>query len=177
MNSTIDVAAEHLESCVIEWGPDARSDSLAKQIAMGLHGTIPVIAGAGITEPIAYRWKTQINENAKLPAFAHELPELDHNEICGWDGAPELGKFSAVFLQDADQHPRVRERFELTEQLIVPNATSTYSVATVGRTAVERVMSLVLLGDLVSLYLAVLRGVDPTPVDILVRLKAQLADR
>ena len=74
---------------------------------MRLHGSVPVIAGAGLTEPIAYRWKTQINENAKMPAFSHELPELDHNEIVGWDGAPGLGRFSAVFLEDADLHPRV----------------------------------------------------------------------
>src|SRR5204863_10064991 len=65
MNSEIDVAAEHLESCVVEWGPDSASDSLAKRIAMSLTGSIPVIVGAGITEPIAYRWKSQINENAK----------------------------------------------------------------------------------------------------------------
>jgi glucose/mannose-6-phosphate isomerase len=177
MNSEIDVAAEHLETCVTEWGPDAPSDSLAKRIAMGVHGSVPVIAGAGITEPIAYRWKTQINENAKLPAFSHELPELDHNEICGWDGAPALGKFSAVFLEDADLHPRVLERIQLTEKLIAPQAHATFRVSTVGQGAVERVMSLVLLGDLVSLYLAVLRGVDPTPVDIIGRLKAELAAR
>jgi glucose/mannose-6-phosphate isomerase len=88
MKSDIDIAAEHLENCVVDWGPDAPTDSLAKTLAMSLHGSAPVIYGAGITAPIAYRWKTQINENAKLPAFAGELPEMDHNEICGWDGAP-----------------------------------------------------------------------------------------
>jgi glucose/mannose-6-phosphate isomerase len=177
MNSAIDVAAEHLEALVVEWGPDAKTDSLAKRISMGIHGSIAVIYGAGITEPIAYRWKTQINENAKLPAFSHELPEMDHNEVCGWDGAPDLGRFSAIFLEDADLHPRVRERVELTEELIGEEAHATFRVSTVGQDAVERVMSLVLLGDLVSLYLAVLRGVDPTPVDILVRLKDELAAR
>jgi glucose/mannose-6-phosphate isomerase len=177
MNSEIDVAADHLESCVVEWGPDAASDSLAKRIAIGVHGSIPVIAGAGVTQPIAYRWKTQINENAKLPAFAHELPELDHNEICAWDGMAGLARFSAVFLEDADLHPRVRERMELTEGLISERAHATYRVSTVGRAAVERVVSLVLLGDLVSLYLAVLRGVDPTPVEMIERLKAELDRR
>jgi glucose/mannose-6-phosphate isomerase len=144
---------------------------------MAIHGTIPIVAGAGITEPIAYRWKSQINENAKLPAFWHELPELDHNEICGWDGAAGLGRFSAVFLEDADLHPRVRDRIELTERLIADQAHTTVRVGTVGRTGVERVMSLVLLGDLVSLYLAVLRGVDPTPTDAIERLKDELKER
>lgn len=177
MNSEIDVAAEHLEASVVEWGPDAPSDSLGKRIAMAVHGSVATIAGAGLTEPIAYRWKTQINENAKLPAFAHDLPELDHNEVCGWDGAPELGRFSAIFLEDDDLHPRVRERIALTQELIAERAHATFRVGTVGQGAVARVMSLVLLGDLVSLYLAVLRGVDPTPVDVIVRLKDALARR
>jgi glucose/mannose-6-phosphate isomerase len=177
MASQIDVAAAHLDELCAQWGPDAPADNDAKVLARALHGSVPVIVGSGLTTPIAYRWKTQVNENAKLPAFSEELPEADHNGICGWDGAPELGKFSAVFLEDADQHPRVGERFELTEQLIAGDAHATFRVSTVGRASVERVLSLVLLGDLVSLYLAVLRGVDPTPVDILVSLKAQLADR
>ena len=92
--------------------------SLAKTLARGLHGTIPQIAGAALTAPVAYRWKTQINENAKAPAFAAELPELDHNELVGWDGARDLGPFSAVFLDDSDLHPRVRQRIELTRGLI-----------------------------------------------------------
>jgi glucose/mannose-6-phosphate isomerase len=177
MKSEVDVAAEHLENCVVEWGPDAPSGSLAKSLAMSLHGSIPVVYGAGMTEAIAYRWKTQVNENAKLPAFAHELPEMDHNELCGWEGSPGLGKFSAVFLEDADQHPHIAKRFALTEELIAADAHATHRMSTVGHRPVERVMSLVLLGDLVSLYLAVLRGVDPTPVDLLVELKARLAER
>src|ERR1700726_3795607 len=95
LTSEIDVPASHTEQLVAEWGPDAPEDSLAKELARGLHGTIPVIAGAGLTTPIAYRWKTQINENAKQPCFSHELPELDHNEIEGWKGARELGRFTA----------------------------------------------------------------------------------
>jgi glucose/mannose-6-phosphate isomerase len=177
MKSEIDVAAEHLENCVVEWGPDAPTGSLAKAIATSLHGSIPVIYGAGITEPIAYRWKTQVNENAKLPAFSHELPEMNHNEICGWDGAPGLAKFSAVFLEDADHPPAIAKRFALSDELIAADAHVTHRISTVGRAPVERVLSLVLLGDLVSLYLAVLRGVDPTPVEILVRLKDRLAER
>ena len=68
--SEIDVAAAHLEQLVAEWGPEADEDNQAKELARGLHGTVPVIAGAGLTAPVAYRWKTQINENAKIPAFA-----------------------------------------------------------------------------------------------------------
>jgi glucose/mannose-6-phosphate isomerase len=175
LHAEIDVAAAHLERIVSEWGPDASDDSLAKQLARGLHGTIPQIAGSGLTSPIAYRWKTQINENAKIPCFSHELPELDHNEIAGWQGASALGRFSAVFLDDSDLHPRIRQRIELTRGLIEAEAAGTYRVESIGQNRTERLISLVLLGDLVSLYLAVLREVDPTPVPRIERLKSALA--
>ncbi|HEX8120318.1 MAG TPA: bifunctional phosphoglucose/phosphomannose isomerase [Solirubrobacteraceae bacterium] len=177
MASEIDVAASHAEALAREWGPEGPDDALPKEIARGIHGSVPVIAGAGITSPIAYRWKTQINENAKSPAFSHELPELDHNEIVGWDGVGDLGPFSLILLDDADLHPRVRHRIELTQWLVETNVQQTYRVETQGRNAVERVFSLVLLGDLVSVYLAVLRGIDPAPVAVIERLKAQLAER
>ncbi len=175
LHAEIDVAAARAERLTAEWGPDGPDDGLAKELARGLHGTIPQIAGAGLTAPIAYRWKTQINEDVKIPAFSHELPELDHNEIAGWEGASELGRFAAVFLDDSDLHPRIRQRIELTRGLIAAHAAATYRVESVGESAVERLVSLVLLGDLVSVYLAVLRGVDPSPVVVLDRLKAVLA--
>ena len=175
MNSEIDVAADHLEELVVEWGPEGDDAGEAKRLARALHGTVPIVAGAGLTTPIAYRWKTQINENAKAPAYAIEMPELDHNEIVGWDSAAQFGRFSAVFLDDDDTHPRVKERMELTGRLIQPGAAGVHNVRSRGRTTVERVFSLVLLGDLVSLYLAVLRGVDPEPIDAIESLKAELA--
>ncbi|HWF25884.1 MAG TPA: bifunctional phosphoglucose/phosphomannose isomerase [Solirubrobacteraceae bacterium] len=171
----IDVAAAHAEQLVAEWGPEADEDTLAKALAHGLHGTIPQIAGSGLTAPIAYRWKTQINENVKQPAFSHELPELDHNEIVGWDGAAQLGRFSAVFLADSGLHPRIQQRIELTRGLIAAHAAATYRVESRGEHQTERLISLVLLGDLVSVYMAVLRGVDPTPIDTMDRLKGELA--
>jgi glucose/mannose-6-phosphate isomerase len=175
LHAEIDVAAAHVEHIIEMWGPDAPSDSLAKELARGLHGTIPQVAGSGLTAPIAYRWKTQINENAKMPCFANELPELDHNEIEGWGGASQFGRFSAVFLDDSDLHPRIRQRIELTRGLIEAEAAGTYRVESVGQNRTERLISLVLLGDLVSLYLAVLREVDPSPVPTLDRLKSALA--
>ena len=122
LTSEIDVTASHTEQLVAEWGPESPEDSLAKEVARGVLGTVPVIAGAGLTTPIAYRWKTQINENAKQPCFSNELPELDHNELAGWEGAQNVGRFSAVFLDDSDAHPRVKARMELTERMIAGNA-------------------------------------------------------
>jgi glucose/mannose-6-phosphate isomerase len=174
-HAEVDVAAEHAQALASAWGPDSPEDSLAKTLARGLHGTVPQITGAGLTAPVAYRWKTQINENAKAPAFASELPELDHNELAGWDGAAELAPFSAVFLDDSDLHPRVRQRIELTRGLIASHAAASFRVETVGETRLERLISMVLLGDLVSLYLAVLRGVDPAPVEAIDSLKSALS--
>ena len=175
LRAEIDVAAARTEQLVADWSPDGPDDSLPKELARALHGTVPQIAGAGLTAPIAYRWKTQINENAKVPCFVHELPELDHNELVGWEGARELGRFAAVFLDDCDLHPRTRQRIELSRGLIASHAAGTYRVETIGETATERLISLVLLGDLVSVYMAVLRGVDPTPVLVLDQLKNALA--
>jgi glucose/mannose-6-phosphate isomerase len=174
LKTEIDAAASSLVDLAAEWGPDAPADSLAKRVAQRVHKTCVCIYGAGPTAPIAMRWKTQINENSKVPAFWAELPEADHNEICGWDSASSLGSFLAVFLEDADQHPRVRQRAELTASLIEPEAAGTLRLESRGVNRVERVLSLVLLGDLVSIYLAVLRGIDPTPVPMIDRLKAEL---
>ena len=175
LHSEIDVAAEHAEKLVGRWGPDAPEESAAKALARGLHGTVPQIAGAGLTAPVAYRWKTQINENAKLPAFAAELPELDHNEIVGWEQAGQLGPFSAVFLDDSDLHPRVKQRIELTRGLIASRGAATFRIDTEGETRMERLISGLLLGDLTSLYLAILAGVDPANVEVLTSLKSALA--
>ncbi len=173
LHTEIDVAAAHTEALVARWGPEAPDDSLAKRLAHSLHGTTPQIAGSGLTAPIAYRWKTQFNENAKIPCFAAELPELDHNEIVGWEGA-EPGRFSAALLDDCDLHPRVRARIELTRQLIEDRAVVAERVQSLGETRIERLVSLVLLGDLVSIYLAALRGVDPARIESLDRLKVAL---
>jgi len=175
LHSEIDVAAARTEELVASWRPGGPQEDVPKELARGLHGTVPQIAGSGLTSPIAYRWKTQINENAKMPAFSHEIPELDHNEIMGWQAASELGRFSAVFLDDSDLHPRIRQRIELTRGLIAGDAAATFRVESVGGSPTERLLSLVLLGDLVSLYLAVLRGVDPSPVVMIDRLKSALA--
>lgn len=172
----LEAGAELAATLAAAWGPRAGEDSLAKALARGLHGTAPQIAGAGITEAIAYRWKTQINENAKMPCFSHQLPELDHNEIVGWQRAAEHGRFSAVFLDDVALHPRLRDRIELTQTIVAPRAAACYRVESVGDSALERVLSLILLGDLVSLYLAVLAELDPSPVALIEEFKVALSD-
>ncbi len=153
-------------------GEAERLRELAAEVAARIEGTIPVVHGAGLTVPAARRWKTQVNENAKLPAFFSELPEADHNELSGWgQGGHQL---SAVALEDSGQHPRVRRAFELTMDAIGEAGAETVRLETAGETRVERLMWAVMLGDLVSLELAERRGVDPLPITAIDELKGEL---
>jgi glucose/mannose-6-phosphate isomerase len=164
VHTEIDAAAAFLSE---------RTDELqtrAAGIAVQLEGSVPVITGADLTAPLARRWKAQVNENAKLPAFFSELPEADHNELCGWSG----DAFAAVLLEDCDQHPRVRRRFELTGEAISATGATVVSLETEGETRVARLLWATMLGDLVSLALADARGVDPLPVEAIEGFKAAL---
>jgi len=151
-----------------------RSEDLrarAAEIAEWLGSAFPVVHGAGLTAPVARRWKTQINENAKLPAFFSALPEADHNEICGW--AREDG-LAAILLEDTGQQPRERRRFQLTGEAIAGAGADVVWVEAEGETRTDRLLWTTMLGDLVSLALAEARGVDPLPVEAIDRFKASL---
>jgi glucose/mannose-6-phosphate isomerase len=155
-----------------------QGDSLqqqAREIAALIAGAVPVIYGSDLTAPVARRWKTQINQNAKSPAFWGELPEADHNEILGWAGAAGDERAAAIFLDDRDQHPRVARRFELTAKAVGAGAAAVARVETMGETRLERLLWTVMLGDLVSLELARQRGVDPDPVEAIDRFKEEMA--
>ena len=165
INSEIDAAAAHLEE---------RAEALtarAVQIAEAVGDAVPVIYGSDLTAAVGYRWKTQVNENAKSPAFFSAMPEADHNELAGWTEAEEAGSFALLLLEDSDQHPRERRRIELTGEVIGPHAASVQSVESDAETRTARVLELVMLGDLVSLELAARRGIDPGPIDAIQELK------
>ena len=147
----------------------------AAEIAAEIGAAPTVIYGSDLTAPVAYRWKTQINENAKQPAFSSQLPEADHNEICGWSAEAGAGSMAAVFLEDCDQHPRERRRFELTAEAVAACSAAVVRLETVGETRVERLLWATLLGDLVSLEIARQRGVDPESIVAIDRLKQGMA--
>lgn len=154
-----------------------RSDDLrarAATIAAELEGSAPVVYGVDLTAPVARRWKTQVNENAKLPSFYSELPEADHNEICGWNDEAARSRLGAVFLEDRDQHPRERRRIEITAEVVRESGAAAVRLETEGETRVARLLWATMLGDLVSLELAERRGVDPLPVESIERFKAAM---
>jgi len=159
-----------------DWLETQRDNLMARaaEIAGRIDSAIPLIYGNDLTAPVAYRWKTQINENAELPAFSAELPEADHNEIMGWGRVPEGQRLAAVFLADRDQGERQRERIDLTASLVEPHAAATVVIETEGNTRTERLLWAVMLGDIVSLHIAIDRGVDPEPIGMIDELKSRL---
>jgi len=157
-----------------------QSANQAKALAAHWAGSIPVIFGSQAERGvIAYRWKTQINENAKAFATSGGLPELDHNEVVGWSGhgvqARPEHSLSVVFLRDDREPEKIRRRAELTEQIVEKRAAHVDRVWSHGESALARAMSLVYLGDFASCYLAYVYGEDPTPVKIIDWLKAELS--
>ncbi|MFJ9774018.1 SIS domain-containing protein [Kitasatospora sp. NPDC101157] len=164
-------AADFLDELVREWGPESPADSLAKSLARDLHGTAVVAYGSGPTAAVAHRWKTQLNETGKHLAFSSEVLEADHHELCVWDHLDEPARWSALFLEDrVDQHPRAVRRMELTAELIAGTGAPTRWISARGETRTQRLLSLVLLADFVSVYTAALSGVDPSEIALISRL-------
>ena len=175
MREEVEAAASLLGGLAAEWAPESSAGSKAKSLARRLHGRVPVVYGAEATAPVALRWKNQLNENAKVPAFSAELPEADHNELCGYERAHAFAALHPVLLEEPSQRAQIRRRIGLTAEMAGDmGAAGVDRVSARGETLFERVMSLVLLGDLVSMYLAVLEEVDPTPVEALVLLKYRM---
>lgn len=176
-DADLDDARAVLEAGVAACEPSITQDrNPAKQIASVLEGGVPLVYGAETTSAVARRWKCQLNENAKVPAFWAELPELDHNEIVGFESPGGFESIAhVVMLREPDQHRQVQRRFDLTKELIEPRVRGVLSVSADGATPLGRALDLVLLGDYVSAYLGCIRGLDPGPVDIIEALKERLA--
>lgn len=138
----------------------------AKQLATKIWGRVAVIYGAEILSEVAQRWKTQLNENGKTWAFFELFPELNHNAVVGYEFPSQVKeRIFVVLLRSALFHPRILLRYEATAKILAKAGISHEFIEAVGTTALAQVMSLVLFGDYVSFYLAILNGIDPTPVD------------
>jgi glucose/mannose-6-phosphate isomerase len=167
----IDEAARVAGELVADWGPDV-DESQPKAIAHAIDGRIPVVYGGRTTAAVARRWRSQLNENSKLPAFYGDLPEAHHNEVVGWHHADDA--LLGIVLETAEEHERMMRRFDVTAEVMDAAGLESLRVEGKGESPTAQVMSLVLLGDLVSVYLAVLRGIDPTPVEEIEGLKRRL---
>jgi glucose/mannose-6-phosphate isomerase len=168
-------SATVLDALAKELGPGA-PDNRAKDLAAWIDDRVPVVWGAdGIGSVAATRWKTELNENAKIPAFAASLPELDHNEVVGWSEGAGKG-FVVIALRHDGEHPEVAKRFPASLEIAESSGAEVREVTAAGQSALARLLSLVVIGGSTSVYLGVLRGFDPTPVEAIVRLKAVLEE-
>lgn len=161
-----------------ELNPQApREENIAWKAAQAMKNALPVIWGSyGPSETAALRWKAQINENAKSPAYYATFPELNHNEVVGFQVAPEIIKqICLVILRDSQDHPRIMKRMDITEKLVEDKIKRVMEVSSRGKSWLARYYSLTYIGDYASTYLAEEYGLDSIPIPVIDYLKAELA--
>ncbi len=168
-------SAEFLKNEIATWLPDVvESKNPAKQLALNVAGSSPVIYGGPLTFPAAYKWKISFNENAKNVAWCNEIPEFSHNEFLGWTSHPVDKPYSVIDLRSSLEHERVQKRFTVTEKLLSGKRPHPYVVEAKGSDELEQMLYLVVFGDFVSLYVALINGLNPTPVDLIEKMKNSL---
>lgn len=145
----------------------------AEELAKKIRDKIPVIYSSEMLEPAAYRFRTQINENSKLPAFHNTFPEMNHNEIIGYKGMSR--NYLAILLRDVHDNERVKKRMEICKDLM-EETVDVEEFHVQGEGILARMFSAIYFGDLVSYYLAILNRTNPTPVEVIERLKERLRE-
>ena len=176
----VEEAIEVLREIRNEIKPESpTSRNLAKRLALDVKDSVPIIYGFGMYGGVAQRMKTQFNENSKIPSKCEVFPELNHNEIVGWTGPERLTKhFTVILIRDKNEPSEIRARIDVTKKLVLEKkAGKVIEVYARGRSKLARVLSVLYVGDFASVYLAILYGVDPTPVDVITRMKAELKKR
>lgn len=168
-------AADWLGEQCLELLPTVPTDrNPAKKIALELVGNSAVIYSGPKMFPAAYKWKININENAKNIAWCNQLPEFNHNEFQGWISHPVDKPYKVVDIRSPLEHPRIRARFEITERLLSGKRPAPLIITPQGDTLLKQLLWTIQLGDFVSLYLALLNGLNPTPVELIEKIKEEL---
>ncbi len=149
--------------------------NFSKTLASNINGTIPVVYGFEIYRAVAQRFKQEFNENSKVPSKWEFFPELNHNEIVGWEEAKKLAKcFSVIFIRDNDETDEIRQRIEAPKELMRKESLKIFEVWSSGKNKLAKMLSTICIGDFTSVYLAILRGIDPTPVKTIALLKEKM---
>jgi glucose/mannose-6-phosphate isomerase len=151
-------------------------ENYAKQLAQQAVGKTAIFYGGRIASPLAYKWKISFNENAKNLAFWNEYPEFNHNEFIGWTSHPVEKPFAVFDLISKFEHPRVLKRFEISGRLLSGMRPQATTINLAGESVIENILWGCILADYVSIYLAILNNVNPTPVQLIEKLKAELAE-
>lgn len=173
--ATIHQSSLFLREAVKEWLPTVPTkNNLAKQLALEVIGKSPVIYAGPLLFPAAYKWKISFNENAKNIAWCNQYPEFNHNEFLGWTSHPIDKPYTVIDLRSSLEHERVQKRFEVSDRLLSGKRPAAHIVEAQGEDILEQLLWTVALGDFVSLYTAILNGLNPTPVDLIEKFKANL---
>lgn len=175
--SEIGATADWLQQETSQWRGDVSTDkNYAKQLALLAVGKTPVFYAGSLFAPIAYKWKISWNENAKNVAFWNEYPEFNHNEFIGWASHPIEKPFVIFDLVSDHEHPRILKRFEVSDRLLSGKRPKANTVNMAGDSTIAQLLWGSILADFVSIYVAILNNVDPTPVDLVEKLKHELDD-
>lgn len=159
-----------------KWASDVPTGTnYAKQLALQAVGKTPVFYGGALTAPIAYKWKISWNENAKNVSFWNEYSEFNHNEFLGWTSHPIEKPFAVFDIISNLEHPQILKRFEVSDRLLSGMRPKATVINLVGDTAIEQLLWGSILADFVSIYVAILNNVDPTPVVLIEKLKKELS--
>lgn len=170
-------AGEWLRDKVSVWNPDVpSSNNQAKQLAQEVMGKTAIIYSGPRLYPAANKWKICFNENAKNLAWSNSYPEFNHNEFIGWSGQPIDKPFTVIEISSDLEHERTKKRFEITEKLLSGSRPHPETIIPEGDTVLHQLLWTMALGDYVSIYLALLNNVDPTPVELVEKFKQALND-
>jgi glucose/mannose-6-phosphate isomerase len=165
-----------LKETTAKWAPGvATPENYAKQLAYEVMGNSPVIYSGPLLFPAAYKWKISFNENAKNIAWCNQYPEFNHNEFLGWVSHPIEKPYKIIDLRTSFDHPQVAKRFIVSDKLLSGRRPAAISVNATGGTPLQHILWVVALGDFVSLYTAILNGINPTPVDLIEKFKKEIS--
>jgi glucose/mannose-6-phosphate isomerase len=179
IDEELEEAIHVLERVAKANAPDVpTSKNKAKQLAQELMETIPVIYGFRQYSSVAQRLKAQFNENSKVASKSEVFPELNHNETVGYEAPESLNKkHSIILIRDPHEPPEIKNRIETTTNLVFNRAKKVMEIKAEGEGKLAKMFSVLCTGDFASVYLAILQSKDPTPVDIIVRVKSELAKK
>lgn len=168
-------ATEFLKTHLEAWNPTVpTSKNPAKKLALDIIGLSPVVYAGPLMAPAAYKWKISFNENAKNVAWWNEFSEFNHNEFMGWTSHPVEKPYAVIDLRSSFEHPRIQKRFDLTAKLLSGRRPAPHTVEAVGDTLLQQLLYTMAMGDFVSLYMALLNGINPTPVELIEKFKVEL---
>lgn len=177
VSAELERGAAFMQTAIADWLPTVpAARNSAKQLALEIIGESAVIYSGPKLAPIAAKWKMNLNENAKHVAWWNQLPEFNHNEFMGWTKQPTTKPYTVIELRSQLEHPQVQKRFVVGERLLSGLRPQPNVVAVQGNDLLEQLLWSSAYGDFVTLYVALLNGLNPTPVDLVDRFKKIMED-